>query len=102
MTDPETTEETPEITLSETERRGRYTLQHADGRESELTFVMHDGAMAIDHTFTPRDLRGEGAALALLNRALGDARARQLKVIPVCPYVALQFRRHPDWADLLR
>ena len=102
MTDPEMAGETPEITLSETERRGRYTLRHADGRDSELTFVMRGGAMAIDHTFTPRDLRGEGAALALLKRAVSDARERQLKVIPVCPYLALQFRRHPDWADLLR
>ena len=23
-----------------------------------------------------------------------------VKIVPVCPYVAVQFERHPDWADL--
>jgi len=91
----------PQITLTESERRGRYALVHTDGRESELTYAIRPGGMAFDHTFTPRDLRHEGAAKALLAHAIADMRARGLKVIPVCPYVSLQFDRHPDWADVL-
>ncbi|WP_256366947.1 N-acetyltransferase [Lentilitoribacter sp. Alg239-R112] len=31
-----------------------------------------------------------------------DAKEKQLKVQPVCPYAAAQFRRHPEWSDLLQ
>lgn len=93
--------ETHEITLTESDRRGRYAMLHEDGRESELTYAIRDGAIALDHTFTPRDLRHQKAAIRLLEFAVADLRERGLKAIPVCPYVTLQFERHPEWADLL-
>ena len=33
---------------------------------------------------------------------LEDARAAGKKIIPLCPFAAAQFRRHPEWSDLLR
>ncbi len=96
-----TDRETAQITLTESEHRGRYALQHEDGRESELTYAIRPDGLAWDHTFTPRDLRHEGAAKALLAHAVDDMRARGLQVIPVCPYVSLQFDRHPEWQDVL-
>ncbi len=93
--------DTPEITLTESGGRGRYAMRHEDGRESELTYALSDGVAALDHTFTPRDLRHRRAAIRLLEFAVADLRARGLKATPICPYVALQFERHPEWADLL-
>ena len=29
-----------------------------------------------------------------------DARSEGFKIIPTCSYVAAQFDRHPEWADL--
>jgi len=97
MTEPKT----PTITLTESERRGRYAFLHEDGRESELTYSIRPEGLAWDHTFTPRDLRHEGAAKALLLHAIEDMRKRGKQVIPVCPYVSLQFDRHPEWQDVL-
>jgi predicted GNAT family acetyltransferase len=96
-----TDRETAQITLTESERRGRYAYLHDDGRESELTYAIRPDGLAWDHTFTPRDLRHEGAAKKLLEHGVADMRARGLQVIPVCPYVSLQFDRHPDWQDVL-
>lgn len=93
--------ETPPITLTESAHRGRYAYAHDDGRESELTYAIRPEGLAWDHTFTPRDLRHEGAAKKLLAHGVADMRARGLKVIPVCPYVQSQFDRHPDWQDVL-
>ena len=28
-------------------------------------------------------------------------RAEGFKVIPVCPYVLAQYKRHPEWADVM-
>jgi predicted GNAT family acetyltransferase len=32
---------------------------------------------------------------------VADARAQGFTIVPQCPYVAAQFRKHPEWADLL-
>jgi len=38
----------------------------------------------------------------LITRAIDDARAAGLKIIPLCPFAQAQFRRHPEWADVLK
>lgn len=79
---------------------GRYFLPTAHG-EAELTYSLAGGErMIIDHTYVPPEERGGQVALALVERAVADARKRGLKIVPLCPYVASQFRRRKDWADL--
>ncbi len=57
--------------------------------------------LIIDHTEVPDAFRGEGVGQALVTRAVADARAAGKKILPLCPFAAAQFRRHPDWADVL-
>jgi predicted GNAT family acetyltransferase len=37
----------------------------------------------------------------LVRGALDDLRARGLRVVPLCPFVAAYLRRHPEDADLV-
>jgi hypothetical protein len=37
----------------------------------------------------------------LVQRAVDDARAAGKKLVPLCPFAAAQFRRHPEWSDVL-
>jgi len=55
-----------------------------------------------DHTGVPDAFRGQGAGLRLVTRAVEDARAQGKKIIPLCPFANAQFRRHPEWADVLK
>ena len=55
----------------------------------------------IDHTEVPDAFRGQGVGLKLVTRAIEDARASGKKIIPLCPFANAQFRRHPEWADVL-
>jgi predicted GNAT family acetyltransferase len=81
---------------------GRYVIYLADGLEAEMTYRRPaPGIVAIDHTFVPDSHRGEGLAQRLVEAGIADARAEASKVHPYCSYVAAQFRRHPEWADLL-
>ena len=57
--------------------------------------------MVIDHTGVPPEFEGRGIALKLVKASIEDARREGFKITPVCPYVVVQFRRHPEWADLL-
>jgi predicted GNAT family acetyltransferase len=73
-----------------------------DGSEGEMTWRRAgEGVVAFDHTFVPPHHRGKGIAEKLVNSGIADARASNFKVIPACSYVDAQFRRHPEWAELL-
>ena len=82
--------------------RGRYVIDLAPGAEAEMTYRKEgDGPMVITHTGVPPEYEGRGIASRLVNKAIADAREQGFKITPVCSYVVAQFRRHPEWADLL-
>jgi predicted GNAT family acetyltransferase len=67
---------------------------------AELTWQARGKARIADHTFTPPAARGRGIARELVEAMVDDARAQGFTIVPQCPYVAAQFRRHPEWADV--
>ena len=90
-----------DIVLESHGARGRYVTRFEGGLEAEMTFTRSAGLMTIDHTGVPPALEGRGVAAALVQRAIADARTGGFKIKPLCSYVAAQFQRHKDWADLL-
>ncbi|MEM9426838.1 MAG: GNAT family N-acetyltransferase [Pseudomonadota bacterium] len=91
------------ITLTETGSKGRYVTQpDSAGPEAELTYSRaSDNLIIIDHTGVPDEYRGQNVGVALVRRAVEDARAGGYKILPLCPFAAAQFRRHKDWSDVL-
>ncbi len=82
--------------------KGRYSIV-IDGEEAELTYSIASPALIIaDHTYVPDALRGTGTGLQLAERLIVDARAEGVKIIPLCPFVKAQFKKHPAWADVLQ
>lgn len=53
-----------------------------------------------EHTVVPPQIGGRGIALELVKALIDDAREQGFRVDPQCSYVAVQFARHMDWADL--
>ena len=93
----------PEIHLEENGSKGRYWLRSPSGDVAEMTFTrIGERQIIIDHTEVPEAFRGQGAGLRLVARAVEDARAAGKTIIPLCPFANAQFRRHPEWADVLR
>ncbi|GGD40759.1 GNAT family N-acetyltransferase [Aureimonas glaciei] len=92
-----------EITLEDGPSKGVYRLRGPDGAAAELSFSKAGTTMIIiDHTDVPDAFRGQGAGLLLVERAIADARASGKKIIPLCPFANAQFRKHPEWADVLK
>jgi predicted GNAT family acetyltransferase len=90
------------IEREENGSRGRYVYR-AGGHEAEMTFSKAGThQIIIDHTEVPEAFRGQGIGLRLVERAVSDARKDGKTIIPLCPFAAAQFRRHPEWADVLR
>ncbi len=93
----------PEIKLEESDTKGRYFVRSPAGDVAEMTFSkLGDRQIIIDHTGVPDAFRGQGTGLRLVTRAVEDARAAGKTIIPLCPFAAAQFRRHPEWADVLK
>lgn len=84
------------------ERHGRYVARiEGIDAEAELTFTRRGpDLISADHTGAPEELRGTGAAGALVDRLVGDARAQDFRIIPLCPYVRARYEKHPEWADV--
>jgi predicted GNAT family acetyltransferase len=66
-----------------------------------LNYKLADGVMKLVHTETPPAARGRGLASQLVQGALDNARARGLKVVPVCLFVRDYLVKHPDYRDLV-
>jgi len=94
----------PVITLEQTGSKGRYVAK-VDGvsEPAELTFsVVNEHLIIADHTGVPDSMRGLGVGKALVERLVADAREKQVKIVPLCPYVNAQRQKHPEWADVFQ
>ena len=82
--------------------QGRYFIRLPGDVEAEMTYrKIGPDVIAIDHTYTPSEFRGQNIAFLLLSAGIADVRQKRLKVVPECSYAAVQFKRHPEWSDLL-
>ena len=79
---------------------GRFET-HVDGLQCEADYQLDGPIMRMTHTGVPSALEGRGIAAALVKEALTWARIQGLRVDPICSYVRVYIRRHPEWSDLL-
>lgn len=82
------------------EAEGRYELA-VDGQLAIAAYDRREGALVFTHTKVPETLEGQGVGSRLVKAALADARAQNLKVVPLCEFVAAYIERHPQEQDLL-
>lgn len=72
-----------------------------EGRLAFAEYRLPQGSILFSHTEVPPELEGRGIGSALVRFALGEARERGLKVIPVCPFFVAFLTRHPEEADIV-
>lgn len=92
-----------EITFSQTETTFQYLYEGPDGAPpAELSgAILGPKAWSADTTKVPPAYRGQGIARVLVERMILDAKDAGVKIRPNCSYVAAQFTKNPDWAELL-
>src|SRR4051795_9653597 len=74
---------------------------HVDGLLARLMYERAGGRLILIHTEVPDALAGRGIGSALARTALDDAGARQLRVVPRCPFVRSYIERHPEYRSLV-
>ena len=73
-----------------------------DGYRSIVQYRLDGDQITFLHTEVPEALEGRGIGSALAQAALDDARVRNLRVIPQCPFVREYIRRHSEYESLVQ
>ncbi|MFC4294043.1 GNAT family N-acetyltransferase [Novosphingobium tardum] len=91
------------LTITRHDQGGSGEYQaHLDGSDhtGRLTYVRRGDTLVAEHTLVPSEIGGRGIAAKLVEAMIADARREGLTIEPQCSYVAVAFKRHPEWADL--
>jgi uncharacterized protein len=94
----------PVITREDGPAGGRYVAR-VEGIDAEAGIVYSRAGpnlISADHTIVPDVFRGQGLGRQLATNMVDDARERGFKIIPRCPFVNAERKKHPDWADVFQ
>ena len=73
-----------------------------DGQLSKLDYMENGNTIVMMHVGVYPDYRGHGIAGKLTQVGLEYAKEKNLRVIPMCSYVAAYIRRNPQYAELTK
>jgi predicted GNAT family acetyltransferase len=80
---------------------GHFYIMEANERLGEMEIRIEGSRLTVYHTEVAEKAEGKGYAKLLLEEMVGYARNNNLKIIPLCPFVQAQFKRHPEaYADV--
>lgn len=69
----------------------------ADGTPiGKMDIAVNSPVLTVYHTEVDPQYEGRGMAKLLLAELVSYAREKALKIVPLCPYVQVQFKRHPE------
>ena len=79
----------------------RYELYLGDELAGFVDYGTQPGLLTALHAEVDSAYEGRGLGSQLVGGMLDDIRARELRVLPVCPFVRAYVERHPEYADLV-
>lgn len=80
----------------------RYVLRRGGTVVAVADYAIRGNSISFTHTYTQPSLRGQGLAADVVDFAMNDVeRTTQLRVVPMCWYVAEWFDKHPERSALL-
>ena len=83
-------------------QEGRFELDLEGGRMAYVEYEeAGEGVLALTHTEVPAEFEGKGVGGELVKGALEIVRGENLKIVPVCRFVSVYLRRHPEYQELV-
>jgi predicted GNAT family acetyltransferase len=96
MTDPTTHRE-----IQDVPEESAYVVFVDGERAGKAVYVTRVGRRVFTHTEVDDAHTGSGVAASLVRHALDDMRAREMKIVPLCPFFRSYIARHPEYEDLV-
>ncbi|UXP30891.1 GNAT family N-acetyltransferase [Reichenbachiella agarivorans] len=91
-----------EILQEETDSKGRFYILIDQQPKAEMTYVWAGpDQIIIDHTAVDDSLRGTGVGKQMLLKAVEFARAKGIRIVPLCPFARSVFDKTKFIRDVL-
>lgn len=91
-----------DIQHEENSNKGRFFYEVDGIQKAEMTYSQAGtDKIIIDHTEVDESLKGQGIGYKLVDASVRYAREKQLKILPLCPFVAAVFKKKSDYSDVL-
>ncbi len=90
-----------DVTVTDNTAAHRFEAE-IDGLHAVAEYRITGDTISFTHTEVPEQFRGQGVGEALAEFGLNSARDRNLKVEPLCRFIAAYIERNPNHQDLVR
>ncbi len=87
--------------LQNNEEKHQYEF-HINDYTPRIEYILVKNEIYLTHTEVPAGLEGKGIGSRLILAVLKDIESKNLKLIPLCPFVAVYLKRHPEWKRILK
>ncbi len=89
------------ILHKETDTNGLFYIEKDGKIIAEMHYSFEEpGTMTVKHTDVKPELKGKGIGTKLLDALAEYARKKDLKIMPLCPFVEVQFNRYEKYNDI--
>ena len=66
-----------------------------------IEYILVKDKIYLTHTEVPKVHEGKGLGSYIVKKTLDYIREHNLTLIPLCPFVAMYIKRHPEYRDLV-
>lgn len=75
---------------------------HIEGFVPKIEYIInHEENVYLTHTEVPYELGGKGVGTQLVEKTLTDIEDNNMRVVPLCPFVAAYIRKNPEWKRII-
>lgn len=89
-----------DIVVTNNEDEGQFEAE-VHGATAVAEYARAGDRITFTHTEVPEAYRGQGIGEKLVRTTLEEARAEDLTVRPLCPFVKSYIQSHPEFQDLV-
>jgi predicted GNAT family acetyltransferase len=93
--------EGPAVRVVDEPDEERFAVWVGDEVAGFTTYAREDDAYALMHTEVRPEFEGQGVASALIRSTLDQLGAREVSVLPYCPFVRRFLTRHREYLSLV-
>ncbi|VAW20903.1 hypothetical protein MNBD_BACTEROID01-1585 [hydrothermal vent metagenome] len=85
--------------IDNTERK-QYEF-HIEAFVPRIEYIKEKNNIYLTHTEVPKELENKGIGSKLVKQVFRVIEQENLTLIPLCPFVAMYIKRHPEWGKLV-
>lgn len=89
-----------DLNVTDNPNKKRYEA-NVEGSTAFIEYIKANDKIYLTHTEVPTALEGKGIGSSLVLKVLEDVERQDLTLVPLCPFVAMYLKKHPEWKKLV-